>query len=140
MERSFRKISSHNGWLILLIIITLLGVVYFQSFKAARINPKSLFEDVSNISTLIKSFLKPDLFVGSVTFPFFGPSPTLKLVIQKLWESIAIGILSTTFSSLIASPLSFVASKNVIDEGRLGRTIYLLVRGTLSILRAIEPW
>lgn len=128
----------HNKCFLLLLTI-LIGAIYFQSFRAAQIDPKNLVDDVSNVSTLVRSLLGPDLFLRTSSFPLVRPSPTLKLVVRKLWESISIGILATTFSSLIAVPLSLLAAKNVTGERAAGRAIYLLVRSILSVLRSVEP-
>lgn len=65
-------------------------------------------------------------------------SPTVKLVMDQLFITIFIALLSTVIASAIAAPLSFFAARN-LTQGGVGRVIYTLTRGVFNILRSFEP-
>lgn len=56
----------------------------------------------------------------------------------KLIETIALGILATLFSTLLAVPLSFLAARNVMAKVPGGTVIYYLMRTMLNIFRAVD--
>lgn len=65
-------------------------------------------------------------------------SPTVKLVMDQLFITIFIALLSTVIASVIAAPLSFFAARN-LTHGGAGRVIYTITRGVFNILRSFEP-
>lgn len=56
----------------------------------------------------------------------------------KLIETIAIGILATLFSTILAIPISFLAARNVMSKVPGGMVIYYVARTILNIIRAID--
>jgi phosphonate ABC transporter permease subunit PhnE len=58
---------------------------------------------------------------------------------SKILETLAIGILATIFSTLLAVPLSFFAAHNVMSRVPGGSIIYYAMRTFLNIVRAIDP-
>jgi phosphonate ABC transporter permease subunit PhnE len=56
----------------------------------------------------------------------------------KLVETIAIGLLATIFSTLLAIPLSFLAAHNIMSRVPGGLAVYYVMRTILNIVRAID--
>ena len=56
----------------------------------------------------------------------------------KLIETIALGLMATIFSTLLAIPLSFLAARNVMSKVPGGGVIYYAMRTFLNIVRAVD--
>lgn len=67
------------------------------------------------------------------------PSTELKLALEKITETIFIGMMATFFGVILAVPVSFIAARNLMSRNRLTLGIYYVVRGILNIVRSIEP-
>ncbi len=67
------------------------------------------------------------------------PSQELKLAIEKIIETIFIGMMATFFGILLALPVSFFAARNLMSASPLTLAIYYLTRGVLNVIRSIEP-
>ncbi len=66
-------------------------------------------------------------------------SSELKLAVEKMIETIFIGMMATFFGILLAIPFSFLAAKNLMGENALTLGIYTIVRTVMNIIRSIEP-
>ncbi len=66
-------------------------------------------------------------------------SEELKLAIEKMVETIFIGMMATFFGIILALPFSFLAARNLMRANVFTLGIYYLVRGLLNIIRSIEP-
>lgn len=83
---------------------------------------------------------RPASFEAIASVPT-GPwqvTPTLREVFNRLMETLFIALIATFVASLIAAPISFFAARNLM-QGRVGRVLYGLTRGSLNITRAFEP-
>ncbi|HZY43330.1 MAG TPA: phosphonate ABC transporter, permease protein PhnE, partial [Anaerolineae bacterium] len=58
---------------------------------------------------------------------------------SKMLETLALGILATIFSTLLAVPLSFFAAHNIMSRIPGGSIIYYLMRTFLNFVRAVDP-
>lgn len=67
------------------------------------------------------------------------PSSELKLTIEKMVETIFIGMMATFFGIILALPISFLAARNLMSASAITVGIYYLVRTLLNIIRSIEP-
>lgn len=67
------------------------------------------------------------------------PSAELKLAIEKMVETIFLGLIATLFGIVLAVPVSFLAARNLMSASRLTMVIYYLVRTVFNIVRSIEP-
>ena len=67
------------------------------------------------------------------------PSIELKLTIEKITETIFIGMMATFFGVILALPVSFIAARNLMSVSRVTLAIYYLTRAVLNIVRSIEP-
>ena len=65
-------------------------------------------------------------------------SEELKLSIEKMIETIFLGMMSTFFGVILSIPISFLASRNLMSANWFTRTIYMVVRTILNIVRSIE--
>ncbi len=52
--------------------------------------------------------------------------------------TVFMAVLSTLFAVVVAVPLSFFAARNLM-RGPIGRSVYTVLRGAMSIIRSIEP-
>ncbi len=66
-------------------------------------------------------------------------SPALLEVVNAMFVTIFIALLATTFATLIAAPLSFLAARNITRRGPLGTLVYGLTRAFLNVARAFDP-
>jgi phosphonate transport system permease protein len=66
-------------------------------------------------------------------------SNELKLVIEKMIETIFIGMMATLFGIVLALPLSFIAARNLMSANQFTMTVYTLTRAVLNVIRSIEP-
>ena len=66
-------------------------------------------------------------------------SDDFKLIVEKMIETIFMGMMATFFGILFALPVSFLAARNLMSISPLTLAIYYLVRFILNIIRSIEP-
>ena len=66
-------------------------------------------------------------------------SEPLILVIQRMVETIFMGMMATLFGIILSIPVSFLAARNIMSGSPLLVGIYYLTRTILNIIRAIEP-
>jgi phosphonate transport system permease protein len=67
------------------------------------------------------------------------PSEELKLAIEKMVETIFLGLIATLFGIVMAVPVSFLAARNLMAGSGITMALYYLVRTVLNIIRSIEP-
>ncbi len=65
-------------------------------------------------------------------------SEELKLSLEKMIETIFLGMMSTFFGVIFSIPISFIASRNLMSVNWFTRSIYLIVRTILNLVRSIE--
>ena len=61
------------------------------------------------------------------------------LIVEKMIETIFIGMMATFFGILLALPVSFFAARNLMSASPITLTFYYLVRAVLNLIRSIEP-
>jgi phosphonate transport system permease protein len=66
-------------------------------------------------------------------------SEEMNLAVEKMIETIFIGMMATFFGIILALPFSFLAARNLMNANAFTLGIYYLVRGILNIIRSIEP-
>lgn len=66
-------------------------------------------------------------------------STDFKLIVEKMIETIFMGMMATLFGILLALPVSFLAARNLMSISPITLAIYYLVRLILNIIRSIEP-
>jgi phosphonate transport system permease protein len=66
-------------------------------------------------------------------------SEALRLVVERMVETIIMGMMATLFGIILAIPVSFLAARNIMSSSPLTLGIYYLTRTILNVIRAIEP-
>jgi phosphonate transport system permease protein len=66
-------------------------------------------------------------------------SEPLRLVVERMVETIVMGMMATLFGIILAIPVSFLAARNIMAGSALTMAVYYLTRTILNIIRAIEP-
>jgi phosphonate transport system permease protein len=63
---------------------------------------------------------------------------TLRLVLEKIGETVALAFMATVLGMLFALPVSFLAARNLMGGNPITRAIYYVVRTLLNVFRSIE--
>ena len=63
----------------------------------------------------------------------------LKLTLERMAETIFMGMMATLFGILFSIPVSFLAARNLMSGSWVTMAIYYITRTILNIVRAIEP-
>lgn len=66
------------------------------------------------------------------------PSNALKDVVNNIIVTIFIALLATTVGTIIAAPISFLASRNIMGRSWAGKLIYNITRAVLNISRSFD--
>ena len=65
-------------------------------------------------------------------------SAEIKLIVEKMVETIFLGMMATFFGVILAIPFSFLAARNLMSASPLTLSVYYLVRTVMNIVRSIE--
>lgn len=79
-----------------------------------------------------------DIFGRIKTVSSLGDPIKPTFVAGKLIETIAIGLMATIFSTIIAVPISFLGAKNIMDRLPGGNIIYYVMRTVFNVGRAVD--
>jgi phosphonate transport system permease protein len=71
--------------------------------------------------------------VGDIYF-----TSNFELVMDKIVETIFLALMGTSIGVLLSIPLSFLASQNLMSHNLVSKTIYVITRTLLNILRSVE--
>jgi phosphonate transport system permease protein len=66
-------------------------------------------------------------------------SDTLKHNVEKMVETIVLGMMATLFGIIFSIPVSFLAARNLMAGSPLTMALYYITRTLLNIIRSIEP-
>jgi len=66
-------------------------------------------------------------------------SEPLMLTLERMVETIFMGMMATFFGIIFSIPISFLAARNIMSSTRVTLAIYYITRTILNIIRAIEP-
>ncbi len=69
----------------------------------------------------------------------YKPSKELLLAIEKMVETIFLGMMATLFGIVFAIPVSFLAARNLMSGSPVTLALYYVVRFILNVVRSIEP-
>jgi len=67
------------------------------------------------------------------------PSDALVHNIEKMVETIVLGMMATLFGIILAIPVSFLAARNLMSGSSITMALYFITRTILNIIRSIEP-
>ncbi|MGB8252291.1 MAG: phosphonate ABC transporter, permease protein PhnE [Anaerolineaceae bacterium] len=77
--------------------------------------------------------LKQEKLTGGIKLSDVG-----KYILQGIYETLMMALLSTTIGALLAVPISFLAARNLMSTNKISLGIYYIVRTILNIFRSIE--
>lgn len=110
------------------IFVVALTLVALIAAFAVTIGPKTWTNFLSNYGR-----------AGRIIAALFKPNNSLwPNGIASLFETIYMALMATFFAVLFAVPLSFFAARN-LTTNPVGRLVYMIIRGVLSIMRSIQP-
>ena len=66
-------------------------------------------------------------------------SEPLMLTVERMVETIFMGMMATFFGIILSIPVSFLAARNIMSGSRLTLAVYYITRSILNIIRSIEP-
>ena len=66
-------------------------------------------------------------------------SEALLLTLERMVETIFMGMMATFFGIILSIPVSFLAARNIMSHSKLTLALYYLTRSVLNIIRSIEP-
>lgn len=78
--------------------------------------------------------IKPSETFGDI----FGKTVEGNFVAGKIFETIALGLMATILSTVLAIPLSFLAAHNIMSRVPGGIVIYYVMRTFLNVVRSID--
>ena len=67
------------------------------------------------------------------------PSQAAQDVLQAMFQTIFMALLSTTVATIVAAPLSFLGAANIMRRGALGTAVYYVTRSFFNLLRSYDP-
>jgi phosphonate ABC transporter permease subunit PhnE len=112
-------------------------------FYSARLAGRQPTEDVTVSSDLLDIFgqiKQEDAPSWEVKLGLAKKGQVINAYIAgKMVETIAIGLMATIFSTLLAFPLSFLAAHNIMSRIPGGQVIYYVMRTFLNAVRAVDP-
>jgi len=101
--------------------------------KLAAVTPSENFGDIIGRAGPVKASGLP------VGLGLAQPGQTISVFMPgKLFETIALGLLASIFSIIVALPLSFFAAHNIMSRVWGGTVIYYAMRTFLNVVRAID--
>lgn len=110
-----------------------------QYVQAHFEQPYGLPHPTENFNDLIGSIQQVPAPEWMVTLGLQPPGATVpRFVPGKIFETIALGLMATLLSVLLAAPLSFLGARNVMSRVRGGDAIYYATRGFFNITRSID--
>jgi phosphonate transport system permease protein len=151
-----RARNQRSGNLIGLLLPTV--IIYVVAWQITDIRLERLVTRFSYATKIWNDIIHPDLFFQDAAgnwqpsenfgyiFGTLGPETLVEIGAfsvpvyhaGKIVETIALGLMATLLSTLLAVPLSFVAAHNIISRVRGGTVIYYAIRTLLNIVRAVD--
>ncbi len=66
-------------------------------------------------------------------------SEPLRLVVERMVETIFMGMMATLFGIILSIPVSFLGARNIMAGSPITLGIYYITRTVMNVVRAIEP-
>jgi phosphonate transport system permease protein len=98
----------------------------------AQLDAKQIAATKDNTASLIQ--VDTMIPVGSLK-----ASQAVKDVVQAMFVTIFMALLSTSIATVIAVPLSFLAASNITRHGPVGTAVYYLTRSFFNLIRSYDP-
>ncbi len=101
-------------------------------FLMEDVEAKQIAAAMDNVASRIE--VDTEIPVGGLK-----PSQALKDVIEAMFVTLFMALISTTIATIVAAPLSFLAASNITKRGPAGTVVYYLTRSFFNITRSYEP-
>jgi phosphonate transport system permease protein len=103
-----------------------------QGYFSAELDAKSIASAKDNTASRLQ--VDTNVPVGGLK-----PSQALKDVLQAIFVTIFMALLSTTIATVVAAPLSFLAASNITRHGAVGNVVYYVTRSIFNLTRSYDP-
>jgi phosphonate ABC transporter permease subunit PhnE len=141
-------------------------IIYYIGWQVTDVNLDRLASRFKDIQAVTRALIAPDFFSRDATGALipsenFGdiigkvvdmPAPEFLVnlglfhpeqkiptpILGKMAETIAIGLMATLMSTLLALPLSFLAAHNIMARIPGGTIIYYVMRAFLNFVRSVD--
>ena len=113
-----------------------LTLPYVNTDSSGHFTAKLDAKQIAASSNNTASLLQVDTMVPEGNWKV---SQAVKDVLQAMFVTIFMALLSTSVATVIAVPLSFLAASNITRHGTLGTTVYYLTRSFFNIIRSYDP-
>lgn len=101
-----------------------------------EVGPPKPSENFEQLIGKIEQVPAPEWMVSLGLVP---PGGTIPMPVPgKIFETIALGLMATIISVIIAIPLSFFGAHNIMSRVRGGSALYYFARGIFNIVRSID--
>ena len=99
---------------------------------SVKLDAKQIATSINNIASQIQ--VDTMVPVGG-----WKPSQAVTDVLQAMFVTIFMALLSTSIATLIAVPLSFLAASNITRHSAVGTVVYYVTRSFFNIIRSYDP-
>jgi phosphonate transport system permease protein len=154
---AFRLVQGERAPDLIGVLVPLL-VVYIIAYQVTDVRLDRLVTRFDNLLKIGSDIFHPDLLtqdaagawmpsenfgyifgsIGPEVMGQLGPIVIPVFHAGKIVETIALGLISTIFSTILAIPLSFLAAHNIMLRVPGGTVIYYVMRTMLNVVRAID--
>ncbi len=161
------RLTRHAASLTWLGLVLAAIILYFLAWNVTNIKPERLITGIQDLRGIMNDLIHPDLFTTDQATGVISPSENFGEIFGKIvnapapdWlvnlklatpgqsvpnfkpgsliETIAIGLLATLFSTVLAIPVSFLAAHNIMARVPGGPVVYYIARTLLNIVRAVD--
>jgi phosphonate transport system permease protein len=160
------QLAGGGGGAAVVIVVLIAAILYVLAWDVTEIKLDRMVTRFTNAQKVMADLVRPNMFERDESgalhpsrnftdiFGKIETKPASGLLVQlgfvakgaevrtyvpgKLVETIAIGLLATIFSTILAIPLSFFAAHNIMVRVRGGTVIYYAMRTMLNVVRAID--
>jgi phosphonate transport system permease protein len=107
-------------------------------------DPQGNFETVVQVPDDPERLINLSGFPNTIAFTQRWPTgdlyftDTFRLVRDAIIETIFLALMGTTLGVILSIPLSFMASQNLMSHNVVSKTVYVVTRTFLNILRSVE--
>ncbi len=145
--------QSSAAWGFLLAVL----ILFVMSWDVTDAKPGRLVTNFNAARTVMTKLVNPDILTINVggedkicawdCLAAYGRgeiqgnirlSSNVQDIGQKMVETIAIGLLATLFSTILAVPLSFLAAHNIMSRVPGGMLVYYAMRTFFNVVRAVD--
>lgn len=103
-----------------------------SGYFTSQVEARPIASSVDNVASQLE--VDTNTPVGAMK-----PSQAVKDVLDAIFVTIFMALLSTTVATIVAAPLSFLAASNIMRKGPVGTTVYYIFRSFFNLMRSYDP-